>query len=116
MSGATTRNPPSARAGTWWRHEYQKSGNPWRSTTRGPSPSSTKCNRTSDSSANEWVGLIARYLPRGGARTPRMNRPQMDVEPRMDMRKLTIVLTALLLALAACGPADEEEPSGSDAG
>jgi polar amino acid transport system substrate-binding protein len=34
----------------------------------------------------------------------------------MDMRKLTIVLTALLLALAACGPAEEEEPSPSGAG
>lgn len=32
------------------------------------------------------------------------------------MRKLTIVLTALLLGLAACGPADEEEPSAGGAG
>ena len=44
-----------------------------------------------------------------------MNRPE-DHELRMDMRKLTIVLTALLLALAACGPAEEEEPSPSGAG
>ena len=26
-------------ASIWWRHEYQKSGNPWIITTRGPSPS-----------------------------------------------------------------------------
>src|SRR3954447_2372931 len=41
MSSATARYPASARAGSWWRHEYQSSGKPWQRTTGRPSPSST---------------------------------------------------------------------------
>src|SRR5436305_7353112 len=35
--------PAAASAGSWWRHEYQSSGNPWQSTTGGPSPCSAMC-------------------------------------------------------------------------
>src|SRR4028118_1465858 len=38
MSGATTRNPASASAGIWNRHEDQNSGKPCRSNTSGPPP------------------------------------------------------------------------------
>src|SRR5436305_10408261 len=38
MSGTITRNPASARAGTWWRHKRPVSGKPCSSTTGGPSP------------------------------------------------------------------------------
>src|SRR5690348_5665915 len=40
MSGATTWKPAAASAGIWWRQEYDSSGQPWQSTTRGPLPSS----------------------------------------------------------------------------
>src|SRR6516162_9980626 len=41
MSGATTWKPASASALIWWRQEYQLSGKPWHSKTRGPWPCST---------------------------------------------------------------------------
>src|SRR5438094_6543830 len=39
---AAARYPARASAGSWWRHEYQDSGNPCTSSTKGPSPSSTR--------------------------------------------------------------------------
>src|SRR5215831_96824 len=41
MSGATTWKPASASALIWWRQEYQLSGKPWHSKTKGPWPCST---------------------------------------------------------------------------
>src|SRR5215475_10899193 len=41
ISGARTWKPASASALIWWRQEYQLSGKPWHSNTRGPWPCST---------------------------------------------------------------------------
>jgi len=40
MSGAITRYPASANPVSWWRQEYQDSGQPWINNTNGPLPAS----------------------------------------------------------------------------
>ena len=47
MSGTTTLYPASARAGIWWRHEYDVSGKPCTSMTSGPSPAVVICSSAS---------------------------------------------------------------------
>src|SRR5215210_690200 len=62
MSGATTRKPASASAGIWWRHEYQYSGKPCRSTTSGPLPASTTWRRTAPRSTVRCSRSVGRVI------------------------------------------------------
>src|SRR5437867_12633797 len=70
MSGATTRKPAPARAGIWWRQEYQCSGNPCSRTTSGPAPASTQCSFTPFTTASacrhgsEGTGLTSVVVAR----------------------------------------------------
>src|SRR5262245_6436412 len=45
MSGAIARKPATASAVSWWRQEYQSSGQPWSRTTGKPAPASATCMR-----------------------------------------------------------------------
>ena len=42
-SGAMQRYPMEERERSWWRQEYQSSGNPWRKSTGGPVPIEATC-------------------------------------------------------------------------
>src|SRR3984893_10244008 len=67
MSGSTAWNPASASAGSWSRQEYQDSGKPWHSKTRGPVPCSAKCMRMPFVSTVRWPiwvidDLLSRWI------------------------------------------------------
>src|SRR5215831_15551301 len=63
MSGATTWKPASASALIWWRQEYQLSGKPWHSKTRGPSPSSTTFRLMPLALTIRSIGLLMFLVP-----------------------------------------------------
>src|SRR5260370_42299082 len=59
MSGAMAGYPAAARASSWWRQEYQDSGQPWHTKTTGPAPASAKCIRMPLASTNRCEIVIA---------------------------------------------------------
>src|SRR5215216_693119 len=61
---ATARKPAAARAGSWWRHEYQDSGKPWTNSTSGPSPCSTRWRRM------PLTGTVRCFTPPSMAKGP----------------------------------------------
>src|SRR5437879_1748487 len=86
MSGATARKPASARAASWWRHEYQDSGKPWQRTTSGPSPCSATCMRMPlVSTVRYLIAVIACSLASAISLPAQVDQ---DVSIRIDARRL----------------------------
>ena len=67
--------PGGGEAASWWRQEYQSSGQPWHSTTGKPAPASATCTRMPFAWIDRWRMACGHAgppvsCPRSGAREP----------------------------------------------